>query len=210
MNIRVLYNYILVRLGVRHILPAHFVNSKSVSECGEELVERDGCLVRVGVYERLKKANDFLPNGYRIVVVEGSRDESKQEQLRQEAEKKIKEAFPEITESELMTRLNKSVANRSGHLTGGAVDVLLYKNNEVVSCGSKYLEFNNETPSFARLNDKSICANRRILHKAMKKAGFVNYPAEWWHFSYGDKMWAAYANKHAAFYGDVNNLQSGV
>ena len=61
MNIRVLYNYILVRLGVRHILPAHFVNSKSVSECGEELVERDGCLVRVGVYERLKKANDFLP-----------------------------------------------------------------------------------------------------------------------------------------------------
>lgn len=205
MNIRVLYNYILVRLGVRHILPSHFVNLKLVSECGEELVECGGCLVRVGVYERLKKANDFLPNGYRIVVVEGFRDEGKQEQLRQQAYKTIKETFPEITESELLALLNKSVANRSGHLTGGAVDVLLYKNNEVVSCGSKYLEFNNETPAFARLKDKTICANRRILHKAMKKAGFSNYPAEWWHFSYGDKMWAAYANKPAAIYGEVKN-----
>lgn len=205
MNIRVLYNYILVRLGVRHILPAHFVNSKSVSECGEELVECGGCLVRVGVYEHLKKANDFLPNGYRIVVVEGFRDEGKQEQLRQEAEKKIKETFPEITESELLALLNKSVANRSGHLTGGAVDVLLYKDNQVAPCGSKYLEFNNETPAFARLKDKTSSANRKILHKAMKKAGFSNYPAEWWHFSYGDKMWAAYANKPAAIYGEVKN-----
>ena len=205
MNIRVLYNYILVRLGVRHILPAHFVNSKSVSECGEELVECGGCLVRVGVYERLKKANDFLPNGYRIVVVEGFRDEGKQEQLRQQAYKTIKVTFPEITESELLALLNKSVANRSGHLTGGAVDVLLYKDNQVAPCGSKYLEFNNETPAFARLNDKTICENRRILHKAMKKAGFSNYPAEWWHFSYGDKMWAAYANKPAAIYGEVKN-----
>ena len=205
MNIRVLYNYILVRLGVRHILPAHFVNSKSVSECGEELVERDGCLVRLGVFERLNQVNEFLPDGYRIVVVEGFRDERKQEQLRQEAEKKIKETFPEITESELLALLNKSVANRSGHLTGGAVDVLLYKDNQVAPCGSKYLEFNNETPAFARLKDKTICANRRILHKAMKKAGFSNYPAEWWHFSYGDKMWAAYANKPAAIYGEVKN-----
>ena len=39
----------------------------------------------------------------------------------------------------------------------------------------------------------------------MQRAGFVNYPAEWWHFSYGDKMWAAYSHKEYAIYGDVSN-----
>lgn len=34
----------------------------------------------------------------------------------------------------------------------------------------------------------------------MTEEGFVNYPAEWWHFSYGDKMWAAYSYKKYAFY----------
>ncbi|HAE24988.1 MAG TPA: hypothetical protein DCG33_06580 [Prevotellaceae bacterium] len=34
----------------------------------------------------------------------------------------------------------------------------------------------------------------------MQCAGFANYPAEWWHFCYGDKMWAAYNNKKTAFY----------
>jgi D-alanyl-D-alanine dipeptidase len=29
----------------------------------------------------------------------------------------------------------------------------------------------------------------------------VNYPAEWWHYSYGDRMWAAYSNRRTAIYG---------
>ena len=35
----------------------------------------------------------------------------------------------------------------------------------------------------------------------MQKLGFANFPAEWWHFCYGDKMWAAYKSKKTAFYG---------
>ena len=34
----------------------------------------------------------------------------------------------------------------------------------------------------------------------MKKAGFVNYPPEWWHWSYGDRYWAAALNKKFAIY----------
>lgn len=37
----------------------------------------------------------------------------------------------------------------------------------------------------------------------MKKNGFVNYPNEWWHFCYGDRMWAAYSGKKTCFYGLV-------
>ncbi len=41
----------------------------------------------------------------------------------------------------------------------------------------------------------------------MKKQGFVNYPAEWWHWSYGDKMWAAYGKHPYAFFGKIEEIQ---
>jgi D-alanyl-D-alanine dipeptidase len=36
----------------------------------------------------------------------------------------------------------------------------------------------------------------------MTEAGFVNYPLEWWHWSYGDKYWAR-VSAATAVYGDV-------
>ena len=43
-------------------------------------------------------------------------------------------------------------------------------------------------------------ANRRLLFWVMTEAGFVNYPDEWWHYSWGDQMWAALTGAPAAFY----------
>ncbi|MFZ9739796.1 MAG: M15 family metallopeptidase, partial [Prochlorotrichaceae cyanobacterium] len=28
------------------------------------------------------------------------------------------------------------------------------------------------------------------LRQVMTTAGFANHPKEWWHFSYGDQLWA--------------------
>jgi D-alanyl-D-alanine dipeptidase len=35
-----------------------------------------------------------------------------------------------------------------------------------------------------------ICANRELLNRVMSGAGFHRLTHEWWHFSYGDQMWA--------------------
>jgi len=43
-----------------------------------------------------------------------------------------------------------------------------------------------------------------ILDTAMKKEGFINYPTEWWHYSYGDKYWAYILFKPIATYSQVN------
>jgi D-alanyl-D-alanine dipeptidase len=40
-----------------------------------------------------------------------------------------------------------------------------------------------------------------ILADAMNAAGLVNYPAEWWHWSYGDRYWAFQASHGTALYG---------
>jgi D-alanyl-D-alanine dipeptidase len=41
------------------------------------------------------------------------------------------------------------------------------------------------------------------LIDAMRAAGFVNYPTEWWHWSYGDRYWAYLLGKPAAIFGAV-------
>ena len=38
----------------------------------------------------------------------------------------------------------------------------------------------------------------------MTKLGFYQYPAEWWHFSFGDKEWAAANKKDYALYDQID------
>ncbi|WP_329601537.1 MULTISPECIES: hypothetical protein [Burkholderia] len=38
---------------------------------------------------------------------------------------------------------------------------------------------------------------------ALTRAGFTNYPSEWWHWSFGDRYWAVTQNESHAIYGPV-------
>ena len=42
--------------------------------------------------------------------------------------------------------------------------------------------------------------NRMLLLAAMLQAGFAPTIAEWWHFSYGDRVWAYFYNQTQALY----------
>jgi len=44
---------------------------------------------------------------------------------------------------------------------------------------------------------------RGWLASAMARAGFVRHPGEWWHFSWGDQLWAWQAGVPQARYGRV-------
>jgi D-alanyl-D-alanine dipeptidase len=59
---------------------------------------------------------------------------------------------------------------------------------------------------FKMLSDKITDeqkANRKILRDAMEKEDFVWYPGEWWHYCFGDRMWAVYSNQRECFYGPI-------
>ncbi|WP_370276972.1 M15 family metallopeptidase [Pontibacterium sp.] len=45
--------------------------------------------------------------------------------------------------------------------------------------------------------------HRQLLQDVMGRAGFVNYAEEWWHFSYGDQLWAYVTGNPVAIYGAV-------
>ena len=42
--------------------------------------------------------------------------------------------------------------------------------------------------------------NRAQLIEIMSHQGFVNYPTEWWHWSYGDRYWAYQTRQTNAIY----------
>ena len=87
---------------------------------------------------------------------------------------------------------------------GGAVDVQLWYQGRIADCGTPYLSTSpdSETAEINRLSPEAM-TNRRLLLQTMTEAGFVNYPAEWWHYCFGDQLYAAYHGDKYAFYGEI-------
>lgn len=83
------------------------------------------------------------------------------------------------------------------HSTGAALDLTLTdKDGRELDMGTKYAEFDSPLmyTNAQGLNAEQR-ANRVSLVTSMAKSGFVNYPGEWWHFSFGDREWVAYLGK---------------
>ena len=82
------------------------------------------------------------------------------------------------------------------HSTGAAVDVTLVNDaGEIVDMGSPIDELSERShPHYYTNSDHPDApqyhAHRQLLHDVMLKAGFQRNPREWWHFSFGDQMWA--------------------
>ncbi|MFL0735927.1 MAG: M15 family metallopeptidase, partial [Prochlorococcus sp.] len=49
---------------------------------------------------------------------------------------------------------------------------------------------------------------RRVLAEAMLKVGFSQHPNEWWHFSFGDQLWAWRNGVAEAIYGACSEPDS--
>lgn len=99
------------------------------------------------------------------------------------------------------------------HATGGAVDLTLRViGGECLWMGSIFDDVTDlahrdhferdDVPAMA-FSDEEARANRRLLHWIMSDAGFVGHPDEWWHFSYGDQLWAKLSGVPAALYGEA-------
>jgi D-alanyl-D-alanine dipeptidase len=97
------------------------------------------------------------------------------------------------------------------HATASAVDLTLrWKGSETLWMGSLFDDVTAlahgdrfetlEAGNFS-FSDQEARANRRLLHWLMTEEGFAGHPDEWWHFSWGDQMWAALTGTAGAHYG---------
>ena len=95
------------------------------------------------------------------------------------------------------------------HSTGGALDVCLSDTaGNLIEMGSAIDQMDNSSkPDFyEKVKGKNAIiwnSRRKLLKKTMVKFGFAQHPNEWWHFSYGDQLWAWKNKKAKAIYGKI-------
>jgi len=86
------------------------------------------------------------------------------------------------------------------------------QHSEELNMGTQFDHFGGEAANayFEHIDEDQLTPeqrdarnNRRVLYDVMTQAGFANYPEEWWHWSYGDQMWAANLKKEEALYAGV-------
>lgn len=182
------------------------------------------CHIRAEVYDRLLKAASSLPNGVYLTVLDGWRPLSVQTQLFRSLSRAIAAANPQYSVEELagLTRSFVSVPSiskeaPSPHLTGGAVDVTLTDEDGRwldmgsefdAACDKSYTSYYEELDEPSE-SDVLIRARRRLLFNAMHNAGFSNLNSEWWHYDFGNQLWAWNTGKSHAIYGctEVESIQ---
>lgn len=168
-------------------------------------------LLRHSVVNRLGTAQSMLPTGMRLLILDGWRSVAFQTELlayfRHQTGRSLDGYVADPTDPELI----------APHTTGGAVDLTLMVDGVPLALGTDWDSFSSlaavdaleqpeaaTTASLRRGRDL-----RRILADVMIRAGFGPFPTEWWHWSYGDQRWAAFAGRSETLYapleGDVGD-----
>lgn len=154
--------------------------------------EESFSMVREGVAKKLLQAQEYLPKGIKFKIVEGYRSPKIQQEIFKWQKKEFKKQNPEWSEDKLQIETSKFIAppeNIPPHSTGGAIDITLVDEigNELDMGTLINGGYNGACFTNAENISEIARKNRNILILALGKVGFVNYPAEWWHWSYGDR-----------------------
>lgn len=185
--------------------------------------------VRRGAADRLKAVNDRLGGmGLALHVFDAWRPQAVQRYFHDVwfpawlAERK-----PDLSGAALLAEVERywaapsaGAGSPSPHATGGAVDLTLIfsETRQPLFMGGIFDDLTEEawTDAYERrpalsMSDEEARANRRVLYWAMSEAGFANNPTEWWHYSWGDQMWARLTDQPCALYGacDPTGLEPG-
>ncbi|MBS0288743.1 MAG: M15 family metallopeptidase [Proteobacteria bacterium] len=179
--------------------------------------------MRKTVYDKLKQAQATLPKGLKFCVYEGYRSLELQQDIFQERYNKLRKTNPKMTHEQIFvesTKFVSPVTNLDGsknippHSTGAAIDVyLIDQAGKVVDMGIHLDDTYNDLEGIFCKTDSQVISEkakeyRKIMGDALRAVGFVNYPTEYWHWSYGDRYWAHQTNQKYAIYDSVLEKKS--
>lgn len=171
--------------------------------------------LRKTVYDKLKQAQNQLPKGIRFCLYEGYRSLSLQEILFNERYTRVQNSHPHWPREQLFIETIKMVSpiinldgsiNIPPHATGAAADVYLIDENGIaLEMGIHPKDWLQDTedklsPTHATEISKTAKKNRQLMAEVLIEVGFVNYPTEYWHWSYGDRYWAYHQQQPYAIY----------
>jgi D-alanyl-D-alanine dipeptidase len=178
--------------------------------------------VRKTIYDKLKQAQAMLPDGLKFRLYEGYRSLELQQKIFQERYASLLKENPKLTHQQVFiesTKFVSPVTNLDGsknippHSTGAAIDIyLIDKGGKVVDMGIHLDDTYNDLKGiYCKTDSQAISEKakeyRKIMGKALQAVGFVNYPTEYWHWSYGDRYWAYQTHQKFAIYGTMQQAQ---
>ena len=185
-----------------------------------EISEKDGFFfnqkftterrVRTYIYSLLQKAQKNLPENYFFMIYEALRPRKKQIELWNSVVERMKNSHPNLdpNSEEFIMMCDVYAANPyrqgSGHQSGAAIDVTLCNASGIeYEMGSFVRDFSKNASAENTDLSKEAIKNRKILDDALTSVGFVNYPPEWWHYSFGDRLWARLTKSEIAIFGSI-------
>lgn len=164
--------------------------------------------LREGVLERLVKAQEMLPQGLRLLFVEGYRPPSLQREYFDEYADRLRSAHLDWSAEQIYSAASRYVSppDIAPHSAGAAVDLTLADaDGHELDLGTRMNADPEESGGACYTHAADISeearANRKLLGTALTAVGLVNYPTEWWHWSFGDRYWALITGEAAALYG---------
>lgn len=179
---------------------------------------RDYTKLRKSVYDKLVQAQARLPKGIKLCVYEGYRSLNLQHILFENNFSQVRAFHPDWSDDQVFdeaTKLVSPLTNRDGsqnvppHSTGAAVDVyLIDEQGNPLDMGLEIKNWMTDKDGIlSQTNSLHIAIdaqrNREMMNKALSAVGFINYPTEYWHWSYGDRYWAHQTDHMQAIYGSV-------
>ena len=203
------------------------VTSIPVDDCGEPLVDvrtsdalrvdhrlsderGDFLMLRRDVVTRLGAAAEHLPAGTHLLFVEGYRPPALQRSYFESYSAELASARPDLPAQDVHQLASRFVSppEIAPHSAGAAVDLTLCSDDGVELDMGTAVNANPEVSDGACYTDSTAISplarqHRSMLSEALLAAGLVNYPTEWWHWSYGDRYWALTTGQPAAIYGLV-------
>jgi D-alanyl-D-alanine dipeptidase len=166
--------------------------------------------IRAGVAERLLTAQSRLPAGLALLVVEAYRPIEAQRAIIADYRAELRHAHPDWADDRLLIETSKFVSpvEVAPHGTGGAVDLTLCTVQGAELDMGTHIDATPEASAnacftTARNISRAARRNRAVLASVLSSVGMVNYPTEWWHWSYGDRYWALSTGAACAPYGPI-------
>jgi len=174
----------------------------------EDMLEITGDIifVRDTLAKKLAKVNSELAKmSLGLKVVYGYRHPMVQTRYFVNRRTALSEQYPnlDIESLDRLTHNFVAVPDVAGHPAAAAVDLTVVdiKTGEEIDMGTAIADYADPLliQTFDKRISDTVLKNRMKLHDTMTLQGFAPFYGEWWHFSYGDREWAAFYNKKALY-----------
>ncbi len=168
-------------------------------------------LVREAIIEKIGRISKLLDQQDKILIIRSTwRSFEHQRLLWETTFVSFKKKHPEKSDGDIKQIISYFIAplTKSMHVTGGAVDTLIYDKIEdcVMDFGTNNgLEIDLSKKCYPYYPDISPEAkkNRALLINLFEDEDFVCDLKEYWHFDYGNTIWAIEKEKEFAIYGPI-------